>query len=238
MMSNRLHYKNVSTVSHLCYLLKYAHTKFQTPCTNFCLPLHHLPVTLFENLLPCSSSQQILNAEKFLTMSFLSFYGMHYQLSFNQWNQFFKAALRNHLKLTCISWSLKFLSFLFSFFSYTSCSFLHCLTKNIIMNHFQRLNEVKELIIFFFTQHTNTRKQASNGRLLPCDAMAPTVQNRAGVRCPNQTRQRCAQQTSSYISVLPWPPGLIVGPCPSEESLCSPACPPPPPFRRFSAPGL
>ena len=78
------------------------------------------------------------------------------------------------------------------------------------MNHFQRLNEVKELKIFFFTQRAKTRKQASNRRLLPCDAMAPTVQNRAGTQCPDRTRQRCAQktrqrcaqQTSSYITVL------------------------------------
>ena len=91
------------------------------------------------------------------------------------------------------------------------------------MNHVQRLNEVKELKIFFFAQRVNTRKQASNRRPLPCDAMAPTVQNRAGARCPDRTRQRCVQQTSSYITALPWPPGLIVGPCPSEESLCCPA---------------
>ena len=55
-------------------------------------------------------------------------------------------------------------------------------------------------------------------------------QNRAGARCPDRTHQRCAQQTGSYITTLPWPPGLIVGPCPSKESLCCPACPPPPPL--------
>ena len=44
------------------------------------------------------------------------------------------------------------------------------------------------------------------------------------------------QKTSSYITVCTWLPGLIVGPCPSKESLCCPACPPPPPFFcRFSA---
>ena len=47
------------------------------------------------------------------------------------------------------------------------------------MNHFQRLNEVKWLKIFFFAQRANTRKQASSKRLLPCDALAPTAQNRA-----------------------------------------------------------
>ena len=43
-----------------------------------------------------------------------------------------------------------------------------------------------------------------------------------------------AQKTSSYINAHPWLPGLIVGPCPSEESLCCPGCPPPP----FSSPIL
>ena len=93
------------------------------------------------------------------------------------------------------------------------------------MNHFQWLNGVKELNFFFFAQRANTRKQASNRRPLPCDAMAPTVQNHSGARCPDRTCQRC-EQTSSYITGLPGPPGLIVGPCPSEESLCCPSCPP------------
>ena len=39
-----------------------------------------------------------------------------------------------------------------------------------------------------------------------------------------------AQKTSSYITARPWLPGLIMGPCPSEESLCCPAPPPPPCF--------
>ena len=69
------------------------------------------------------------------------------------------------------------------------------------MNHFQRLNEGKELNIFFFVQRANTRKQASSRQPLPCDALAPTFQSRAGARCPNLTRQRCAQKTSSYITV-------------------------------------
>ena len=45
---NCLHYKNGSTISHLHYFLKYAYTKPQSPCTNFCLLLHPLRVTLFE----------------------------------------------------------------------------------------------------------------------------------------------------------------------------------------------
>ena len=86
------------------------------------------------------------------------------------------------------------------------------------MNHFQRLNEVKELKIFFFAQRANTPKQASSS-----DALAPTVQNRAGARWSDDTS---VQKTSSYITARPWLPGLIVGPCPSEESLCCPARPP------------
>ena len=93
------------------------------------------------------------------------------------------------------------------------------------MNHFQRLNEVKELKIFFFAQRANTRKQASSRRSLPCDAWAPTAQNRASA-----VRERHVSTQKTERSRLP---GLIVGPCPSEESLCCPACPPappPPPF--------
>ena len=36
------------------------------------------------------------------------------------------------------------------------------------------------------------------------------------------------QKTGSYITECSRLPGLIVGPCPSKESLCCPACPPPP----------
>ena len=53
------------------------------------------------------------------------------------------------------------------------------------MNHFQRLNKMKELKTFFFAQRANTRKQASSS-----DALAPTVQNRAGARCRDDTSAR------------------------------------------------
>ena len=62
------------------------------------------------------------------------------------------------------------------------------------MNHFQRLNEVKELKIFFFAQRSNTRKQESSRRPLPCDALAPTVQSGAGARSAQMTRQRAEDQ--------------------------------------------
>ena len=55
------------------------------------------------------------------------------------------------------------------------------------MNHFQRLNEVKELKLLFFAQRANTRKQASSRQLLPCDALAPTAQYRASARYVNDT---------------------------------------------------
>ena len=54
-----------------------------------------------------------------------------------------------------------------------------------------------------------------------------------GVNSPEPRRRAVsgwhasAQKTSSDITARPWLPGLIVGPyCPSEESLCCPACPP------------
>ena len=70
-------------------------------------------------------------------------------------------------------------------------------SANYLVNHFQRLNEVKELKIFFFAQRANTRKQASSRRLLPCDALAPTVQNHAGVRCPVDTSALRTVDTSA-----------------------------------------
>ena len=59
----------------------------------------------------------------------------------------------------------------------------YCSSKD--MNHFQQLNEVKELKIFFFAQRAITRK--ASRRPLPCDALAPTVQNRAGAWCQDDT---------------------------------------------------
>ena len=63
------------------------------------------------------------------------------------------------------------------------------------MNHFQRLSEVKELKIFFFTQRANTRKQASSS-----DALVPTVQNRAGARYPDDASVR-RRPTAIYSHV-------------------------------------
>ena len=70
-----------------------------------------------------------------------------------------------------------------------------------------------------------------------CHAMPSRQQSRTvQARAVHKWHVR-AQKTSSYITACLWVPGLIVGPCPSEESLCCPACPPPS-FHRFPAPGL
>ena len=98
------------------------------------------------------------------------------------------------------------------------------------MNHFQRLNEVKELKIFFFAQRANTRKQA---------AMSWRQQSRTAQARGDRMTCQCTDNQQRYTTARPWLPGLIVGPCPSEESLCCPACPPALPcFRRVSAPSL
>ena len=68
------------------------------------------------------------------------------------------------------------------------------------MNHFQRLNEVNELKIFFFVQRTKTRKRASSRRPLLCDVLAPTVQNRAGGRCPDDTSPLRIADTSMLLA--------------------------------------
>ena len=73
------------------------------------------------------------------------------------------------------------------------------------MNHFQRLNEVKELKILFFAQRANTRKQAPSKRLLPCDALAPTAQNRASARCVNDTSAH--RRPAAILSSVPDFPG-------------------------------
>ena len=101
-------------------------------------------------------------------------------------------------------------------------------------NHFQRLNEVKELKFSF----------SRNARIREAGIEQGTVATRClGANSPEPRRRAVTkwhvitQKTSSYITVCTWLPGLIVGPCPSEESLCCPACPPTLPFfRRFSAP--
>ena len=61
------------------------------------------------------------------------------------------------------------------------------------MNHFQQLNEVKELKIFFFAQRANTRKQGSSRRSLPCDALAPTSRT-AQAHGARMTRQHTEDQ--------------------------------------------
>ena len=53
-------------------------------------------------------------------------------------------------------------------------------------------------------------------------ANSPEPRRRA--RCTNDTS---ARRRPAAITACLWLPGLIVGPCPSEESLCCPACPPP-----------
>ena len=86
-------------------------------------------------------------------------------------------------------------------------------------------NEVQELNIFFL--HGSMHRVA-----MPWRQQSRTVQAR-GAR---KTRRRAEDQqlynsTSIYIYIYAWLPGLIVGPCPSEENLYFPACPTPPFFR-------
>ena len=115
---------------------------------------------------------------------------------------------------------------------------LHCLFK---MNRFQRLKEVKELKIFLFAQRANTRKQALSRQPLPCDALAPTVQNRAGARCPaadDTSALRTAdtsaedQQLYNRTSLTFW---AHRGSLSKRRELVLSTLPTPPPFfRRFS----
>ena len=87
--------------------------------------------------------------------------------------------------------------------------------------------------------HGSMHRAGDRCHAMPWRQQSRTAQARSArlthQRCAQQTRQRCAQKTSSYITARPWLPVLIVGPCPSEESLCCPACPPPPPPLLFFA---
>ena len=96
------------------------------------------------------------------------------------------------------------------------------------MNHFQRLNEVKELENFLF-RATREYTEANIKQAI-------VATRRLGANSPEPCKRAVrewhvsTQKTGSYKTERSRLPGLIVGPCPSEESLCCPACPPPPPF--------
>ena len=98
------------------------------------------------------------------------------------------------------------------------------------MNHFQRLNKVKELKICFFAQRVNTRKQASSRRLMPWRQQSRTAQARGAQmlrlstedqRLYNRTsltsrahRGSLSKRRELVLSSLPTPPPLlpILGP--------------------------
>ena len=87
-----------------------------------------------------------------------------------------------------------------------------------IMNHFQRLNKVKELKIFFFAQR----------------AKVPADQNRSGAQHLDQATSalRGARLTNKYITSLPQPCFPIVGPFSNRIKLSAAwlaPLPPPPP---------
>ena len=97
------------------------------------------------------------------------------------------------------------------------------------MNHFQRLNEVKELKIFYFLQRANTRKQASSRRPLPSDALAPTVQNHACAVPQSDTSpmRREDQQLYNRTSLTSW---ALRGSLSKRRELVLSSLPIPPPF--------
>ena len=97
------------------------------------------------------------------------------------------------------------------------------------MNHFQRLIEVKELKIFFFAQRANTRKQASNRRPLPCDAMAnsPEPRRRAVPVSSSSALRAADQQLYNRTSLTSW---AHRGSLSKRRELVLSSLPTPPPF--------
>ena len=117
-----------------------------------------------------------------------------------------------------------------------SCAFINILKKGKKtgkMNHFHRLNEVKELKFSFSrnAEYTEAGIEQATVAMRCFGANSPEPRRRAVPKC-----HAWAQKTGSYITARLWLPGLIVGPCPREESLCCPTCPPPPPFFADSRP--
>ena len=111
----------------------------------FKVRLHQAPNSLYKLLPPPSSSSgytfrkisypvpavnRSSTLKSFLPRAIILWNALPVELQAMKSVQSFKAALRSHLKLI---WFLKLLSFLFSFFSYTSCSLLCCPTWNIII---------------------------------------------------------------------------------------------------------
>ena len=98
------------------------------------------------------------------------------------------------------------------------------------MNHFQRLNEVKELKIFFFAQRANTRKQASSRRPMPWRQQSRTAQGR-GVQMLRLSaeHQRLYNRTSLTSRAH-------CGSLSKRRELVLFSLPTPPLFCRFSAP--
>ena len=90
--------------------------------------------------------------------------------------------------------------------------------------------------IFFFAQCANTRKQALSRRSLPCDALAPTVQNRTGTQCPDDTSAE-DQKLYNRTSLTSW---AHRGSLSKRRELVLSSFPPPPSpsFHQFSAPSL
>ena len=121
---------------------------------------------------------------------------------------------------------------------YASCSACSTFRKSIWFNEQFSTAERSERVENFLFRATRKYTEAGIEQAI-------VAMRRLGANSP-EPRKRAVrewhvstQKTGSYITERSRLPGLIVGPCPSEESLCCPACPPPPLlFRRFLAPDL
>ena len=109
------------------------------------------------------------------------------------------------------------------------------------MNHFQRLNEVKELKISF---SRNARIHGSRHQAgpLPYDALAPTVQNCAGRRYPDDTSALRTADTSvlraedqQIYNRMSLTSRAYRGSLSKRRELVLSSLPTPPFFRRFPA---
>ena len=88
----------------------------------------------------------------------------------------------------------------------------------------ERSERVENFLFRAMREYTEAGIEQATAPMRCLGANSPEPRKHAVHKC-----HISAQKTSSYIIACLWLPGLIVGPCPSEESLCWPACPPAPP---------
>ena len=106
-----------------------------------------------------------------------------------------------------------------------------CVSSNEPFSTAERVKRVENFLFRATREYTEAGSEQATIAMRCLGANSPEPRRRAVRKC-----HAWVQKASSYITARLWLPGLIVAPCPSEESLCCPACPPLPSFFADSRP--